>query len=207
MGLRRVNAQFSDLKPGNLFYHNGQALRKVSATMAIDENDTTHIIAGDPKVKVVRFGAKKGKFIRGSGAKAKWKHDTWTLATLYERYQLDPVRGPIVRSLQYLRSNMSVGQVVMALKYKKQDIQNWVKRYNKDGLAVMLGVDVVVPANFANSIERYLLANPTSLRKVLSVRNDSLLQLADEIGVEDYALDRWALRRLVDGGDMKEYKP
>lgn len=208
MALRRTKIRFAFVKQGNLFLHNGQRLRKVSPTMALDEQGTTHVISGNPVVQVFRFGPKRGrgKFIRGSGAKAVWRHDAWTLAALHDRFAADPDKGPMLRALQYLRADMSVGQVVISLGVAKKDVQTWVRQYNKEGLPVLLGTDAVIPPHFAKAIDRYLAEQPRRLRAVLSARGDRLVAMADEIGVEDYALDRWVVRRLAEGGNTEEYK-
>jgi len=111
MPLHHVTEFFSKLKSGNVFIHKGTRLVKSGAFSAIDErSNTVHIIAGDPKVKVFRFRKYKAK----TSVKVKWSHDAWTLATLYERYK-DSDEGPMLQALQYLRSGVSINQIMSIL--------------------------------------------------------------------------------------------
>jgi len=63
----------------------------------------------------------------------------------------------------------------------------------------MLGIDFVIPHMFAKRIEVFIGKNSNLLRRVLSVRGEQLVEMAETIQVEDYALDRWVLKRLTGG--------
>ncbi len=189
--MHHMTEYFMELGNRTLFLHKGMTLTKVSDRAANDKFGTTHVISGNPKVKVVAVRGRKSK-----SKKTKWRHDAWTFAALHDRYAKTE-HAMMLKALAYLQCGLTPKQVSHSLGLKVPLITNWAKRYAKDGLAVMLGVDSIVPHMFAKRIDAYVRNNPNSLRKILCLSGESLIEMAEEIQVEDYALERWALLRLI----------
>jgi hypothetical protein len=144
---------------------------------------------------------RKGRFIRGR-RKIVWRHSAFDFGALLDQYKDDPAKTRILQILLYVRSGQSHKQVSMALKVDPKEIRKILSGYRERfGLASLLNLDVRVPANFDPTITKWVGESRKNLARVLSAEGKAMEELAEEINVEDYALQAWALRHCIEGGN------
>lgn len=64
-----------------------------------------------------------------------------------------------------------------------------------------MNLDVKVPPNFDPRITKWVGESRKNLDRILCAEGKSLEDLAEEIGVEEYAIQVWALRHRIEGAN------
>jgi hypothetical protein len=87
----------------------------------------------------------------------------------------------------------------------RTNIVGWVRRYNKEGLQVLLGVQVAVPIHFRRRIEKYVRQNPNVLGQLERLETEDDFEMyAEEMDVEGYALRNWVYELELGGSDARK---
>jgi hypothetical protein len=140
--------------------------------------------------------------------KIRWNHDNWTLHKVYNKVTEDKrnsKRARILLSLIHLQAGISVDNITKMIGEPRKNIVGWVRQYIKNGLQVLLGVQVAVPINFRNTIERYIRSHPNVISQLLKLETDDDFEIyAEEIGVETYALQNWVYELELGGTDARK---
>ncbi len=137
----------------------------------------------------------------------KWKHDNWTLHRIYEKVsqKKQALRARILLALIHLQAGISVEQITKMIGESRTNIVGWVRRYNKEGLQVLLGVQVAVPIHFRRRIEKYVRQNPNVLGQLERLETEDDFEMyAEEMDVEGYALRNWVYELELGGSDARK---
>lgn len=134
-----------------------------------------------------------------------WKHDNWTLNRIYNRLKNDPLRARILRTLIHLQAGISVERITEMIDEPRVNIAGWARRYNKEGLQLLLGIPIAVPIHFRKRIERYVREHPNILGQLTQLETEDDFEMyGEEMEVEGYALKNWVYEFELGGSDARK---
>ncbi len=139
--------------------------------------------------------------------KMQWKHDNWTLHRIYQKVSAkhQSLRARVLLALIHLQAGISVEQITKMIGETRTNVVGWARRYNKEGLQVLLGIHVAVPIMFRRRIEKYVRQNPNILGQLLRLETDDDFEMyGEEMEVDGAILKNWVFELELGGTDARK---